>query len=141
MAGAGASSAARPGLRPVITLVHASALIVLGIALAINSIVGGFWGAGSYPFFLTNHIGAVGLMQAYLLMSLMGVAIWIGFRTNNPFSRLWHPLLIVAHLIPLLAVALFMSSTPEMTLGVAMISFGIHAVGISAEVFAMTRKE
>ena len=96
---------------------------------------------GTYPFLLTNHIGAVGLVQAYLLMSIIGISVWIGFRTAQPFPRAWHWLAILAHLPPLIAVALFTSSTPEMTLNFVLISIAIHAVGIGAELFALSLKD
>jgi hypothetical protein len=137
------SAAATPkmGLRPRITTIHASILILMGSGFAINAIVGGLTGMGMYPFLLTNHIGAVGLLQAYLLMAVVGVSILVGYATAKPLPRAWHWVAIVAHLPPLIAVATFTSSTPEMTINFVLLSLGIHAVGIGAELYAMRLKD
>jgi hypothetical protein len=129
------------GLRARITTIHASILMLMGVGFATNAIAGGVAGVGMYPFLLTNHIGAVGLLQAYLLMAIIGAAIWIGYATAKPLPRAWHWLAIVAHLPPLLAVAIFTSSTPEMTINFVLISLAIHTVGIGAELFALSRKD
>lgn len=137
----GQATNARMGVRARITTIHASILMLMGTGFAINAIVGGVWGVGMYPFLATDHIGAVGLLQAYLLMAIIGVSIWIGYATARPFPRAWHWLAIVAHLPPLIAVAIFTSSTPEMTINFVLLSLGIHAVGIGAELYALSRKD
>ena len=128
-------------IRGRITATHASILVLLGTGFSINTLLGGIGGLGMYPWLLTNHLAAVGLLQAYLLMAVVGVSILIGFATSKPFPRAWHWLAIVAHLPPLLAVAIFAASTPEMEPKFILASLVIHGTGIAAELFAMSRKD
>jgi hypothetical protein len=128
-------------LRARITAIHGSILVALGTIFSVNTLLGGLAGAGMYPFLAANHIGAVGLLQAYLLMAMVGTALLIGYFTSRPFPRAWHWLAIAAHLPPLVAVAIFTSSTPEMTIPFVLASLVIHGVGISAELFALSRRD
>jgi hypothetical protein len=133
--------AARSGLRVRITGVHASILILLGTGFSLNALAGGLAGLGMYPWLQTNHLAAVGLLQAYLLMAVVGAAVLVGFATSRPLPRAWHWLAIVAHLPPLLSVAVFAPSTPAMTLPFIMASIVIHFTGIGAEALALSRKD
>ena len=65
----------------------------------------------------------------------------VAFFTSRPLPRAWHWVAIVAHLPPLLAVAIFTSSTPEMTINFVLASLVIHGVGIGAELFALSRHD
>lgn len=56
-------------------------------------------------------------------------------------KAVWHWLAMSAHVPPLIAVALFTSSTAEMTFKVVILSLVIHTLGISAEAFALSRKD
>lgn len=69
-------------------------------------------------------------------MALIGATVWVAAKSTGGLARAWHFVLIAAHTIPLIAVALFTASTPEMTLGTVLISLGIHTVGIGAELYA-----
>lgn len=126
--------------RTRITLTHASILVVIGLGFAVNTVAGGLFGAGLYPFLLTNHMACIGLIQAYLLMSVVGLSIWTGYRTSPAFSRGWHLLAIVAHLPPLVALLFFAAGTPELTVPVIIGSLLIHFTGIGFELYALTRK-
>lgn len=136
----GISPGRLPG-RTRITLTHASILITIGIGFAVNTIAGGLFGAGLYPFLLTNHMACVGLIQAYLLMSVIGLSIWIGYRNSAVFSRSWHFLAMIAHLPPLSALVFFGATTPELTVPVIIGSLLIHFSGIGFELYAATRNE
>ena len=126
--------------RTRITLSHASVLVVIGLGFSVNTLAGGLLGVGLYPFLKTNHMACIGLIQAYLLMSLIGVTLWIGFRTSTTFSRAWHFLAMSAHLPPLSALLFFGSTTSELTIPVILMSLGIHFTGIGVELYAATRK-
>ncbi|MEO6395784.1 MAG: hypothetical protein ABIO40_07720 [Devosia sp.] len=128
-------------LRTTIIRTHATLLAALGTALGFGAIAGGLWGGGMYPFLVTNHIGAVGLLQAYFLMALLGIAAWVATLTAKPLPSAWHWLMIAAHCVPLLAVALFVGSTAEMTINFVLMSLAIHAVGITSELVAVTRRD
>lgn len=128
-------------LRARITAWHGGILVALGTIFSVNTLLGGLAGMGVYPFLQTNHIGAVGLLQAYLLMAMVGTSLLVAFFTSRPLPRAWHWVAIVAHLPPLLAVAIFTSSTPEMTINFVLASLVIHGVGIGAELFALSRRD
>jgi hypothetical protein len=130
-----------PALRARITAIHGGILVALGSIFSVNTLLGGLAGAGMYPFLQANHIGAVGLLQAYLLMALVGTSLLVAYFTSRPFPRAWHWLAIAAHLPPLVAVAIFASSTPEMTLPFVLASLAIHGTGIGAELFALSRRD
>lgn len=135
------NSAHRPPRRIRITLSHASILVVIGLGFAANTVAGGLIGAGLYPFLLTNHMACIGLIQAYLLMSVIGLSIWIGYRTSERFARAWHVLAIIAHLPPLSALVFFGATTPELTVPVIIGSLLIHFTGIGFELYAATRND
>ena len=124
--------------RVFITLTHVSLLSALALGLSVNCVLGAFAGYGAYPFLSTNHLAAVGLLQAYLLMALIGVAVWTSFLTTHHLHQAWHYLVITAHLPPLLALFLLTPSTPELTLNVVLLSLAVHGAGIAAEVIALS---
>ena len=127
-------------LRERINATHGAILVILGLAFSVNCLLGSFAGIGGYPFLLTNSIGAVGLLQAYLLMALIGVSLLVARSTTKPLPRAWNWIAIGAHVPPLLAVALYTGSTPEMAPKVVLLSLLIHGSGIGAELFALSRR-
>ncbi len=69
--------------RKKILRIHGSILILIGIALTVNSTLGTYLGIGKFSFLQNNEFALVGLFQAYLLMSIIGVALWIGSTSSE----------------------------------------------------------
>ena len=91
--------------RKKILRIHGSILILIGIALTVNSTVGTYLGVGKFSFLQDNEFALVGLFQAYLLMAIIGVALWIG--TMNTGIRKLHIIGALAHFPPLAANIMF----------------------------------
>ena len=91
--------------RKKILRIHGSMLILIGIALTVNSTVGTYLGVGKFSFLQDNEFALVGLFQAYLLMAIIGVALWIG--TTSAGIRKLHIIGALAHFPPLAANIMF----------------------------------
>src|SRR6266496_6339681 len=92
---------------------HGSFLILLTAFLITFSLIGTFRGTGIMSILSTYPLVEVGLFQAYSLMMLAGIVMWIGSFQNNPGK--WHVVGFLAHLSPLLANFIF--ATLLVTLG------------------------
>ena len=84
---------------------HGSFLILLTGFLITVSLIGTFRDVGVMAFLSTNPLVEVGLFQAYSLMMLVGIVLWIGSFQENPGK--WHTVGFLAHLSPLLANFIF----------------------------------
>ena len=87
--------------------VHGSVAIFLGVALTVMGWVGTHHGAGQMALLQQHPLSYLGLFQAYLLMSSLGVALWFGSFTDNPGR--WHVIGFLAHTPPLAANLIFWS--------------------------------
>lgn len=85
--------------------VHGSILIVVTAALTAAAGLGYLSGQGQFGMLRDEPIGYIGLFQAYLLMTTLGVALWVGSFGAAP--RVWHLVGILGHAAPLLANFLF----------------------------------
>jgi len=107
--------------RKKILRIHGSILIVIGIALTVNATIGTYLGVGKFSFLGDNEFALVGLFQAYLLMAIIGVSLWIG--TTSAGIRKFHIIGALAHFPPLAANIMFwhlfsgMSMTTFATIG------------------------
>ncbi len=91
--------------RKKILRIHGSILIVIGIALTVNATIGTYLGVGKFSFLKDNEFALVGLFQAYLLMAIIGVSLWIG--TTSAGIRKFHIIGALAHFPPLAANIMF----------------------------------
>ena len=91
--------------RKKILRIHGSILIVIGIALTVNATIGTYLGVGKFSFLMDNELALVGLFQAYLLMAIIGVSLWIG--TTSAGIRKFHMIGALAHFPPLAANIMF----------------------------------
>lgn len=130
---------ARPsGLsRTLVQRIHASVMIVLGLSLAIATTYSEKTGTGVYPFLHENPMAQVGLIQAYLLMLVLGIGVWFGsIPADNHWK--WDLLAALAHIPPLVAVFMYwhlfatidQANTPYLSLA-------IHFFWISVELLAI----
>jgi hypothetical protein len=84
---------------------HGSFLILLTGFLILFSLIGTFQGVGIAAVLSTNPLVEVGLFQAYGLMMIAGVVLWIGSFLENP--GIFHAVGFLAHLPPFLANFIF----------------------------------
>lgn len=84
--------------------VHGVFMLVVGAINAGVSTWGYFSGQGGMGFLHGAPIGHVGLIQAYLLMCVLGLALLLGASSNTP--RRFHPLGALAHASVLVAYAI-----------------------------------
>jgi len=115
---------------------HAAALMVLTPILTCATYLGGFTGIGPYGGLAGNDMAIVGLVQAYPLMGLVAVSMWMGSRGLAPGR--YSLLAIAAHCVP--ASALLMLWGPIMDSPIAPaipLSFLIHGGGIAAELVSL----
>lgn len=116
---------------------HGKALIVLGLLMAMGSVSAQKTGAGPMGFLKENPIGEVGLLQAYLLMALIGFSIVSGCKNTN--KPVWSIIGISAHLIPLLVVVMYGSMFKILQVEYLLwFSLTIHSIGIVAEITALS---
>ena len=90
--------------RTVLLRVHGALLMVLGLGNATLSTWGVRTGEGLMGFLAEHRLGHVGLVQAYLLVALLGYVLWRGARDEDP--RTWNRVGAMVHLAILPAYAL-----------------------------------
>jgi hypothetical protein len=123
--------------RRKILRIHGSVLLVLTVANTIVTMVG--WASGKGPFALwqQEQFAAVGLFQAYLLMFVVGIALWFGSLQEKDLWR-WDLIGLMAHLPPLAVNFIFAELFAAHNFqGTSIISITIHVIFISLELFAI----
>ena len=124
-------------IRRRILRIHASFLFVLTIAATINTMIGWSLGKGLYALWHEHQFAAVGLFQAYLLMFVVGIVLWLGSNQQSDLWK-WNLIGLLAHLPPLavnfIFADLFASYGFQST---SLVSITIHAIWISVELFAI----
>ena len=116
--------------------IHAVFLMILPILLTINGFVGMTTKMGVFGWLHDNPMVLVGLMQAYLLMMLIGVSMWLGAK--EPRAWRWSVIAIVAHRIPLLTIfALWNVLADGGHLSTVNYSYVIHGVWIAIETISL----
>ncbi|HXD11130.1 MAG TPA: hypothetical protein VN653_13780 [Anaerolineales bacterium] len=127
-------------IRRRILRVHGTFLFFLTVAATINTIVGWLLGKGPYALWHEQQFAAVGLFQAYLLMFVIGIVLWVGSKQEQGLWK-WDLIGLLAHLPPLavnfIFADLFASYGFQST---SMISITIHVIWISTELFAIFYK-
>jgi hypothetical protein len=124
-------------IRRRILRVHGSFLLVLTVINTILAMMG--WAAGKGPFALWQEepFAAVGLFQAYLIMFVVGVALWFGSSQDKNLWQ-WDLVGLLAHLPPLavnfIFADLFASYHFQNT---SIFSIVLHGVWICIETFAI----
>lgn len=125
--------------RTLVQRAHGTVLILLGSALAIVTTYSEKTGTGMYPFLRETPITQVGLLQAYLLMALIGVAVLIGASKAEDDWR-WSALTIFAHCVPLLALFMYwevMANPPVNQGNARFMSMAIHFPWISIDLLSI----
>jgi amino acid transporter len=117
--------------------IHATVMILLGVVLSILITISRQTGTGVYPFLKENPMAHVGLIQAYMLMGVIGLAYWLGISKKDADWK-WDVLGIVAHIPPVIAVFMNWNAIIDLGYGGTIYqSFAIHGVWIAIELFAI----
>lgn len=120
--------------------IHGSILLVLTVANTIITMVGWALGKGPFALWQQEQFAAVGLFQAYLLMFVVGVALWFGSMQEKDLGQ-WDLIGLMAHLPPLavnfIFADLFAAHNFQST---SVISMTIHVVFIALESFAILQR-
>ena len=127
-------------LRRRILRVHGSFLLVLTVINTVVTMIG--WAVGKGPFALWQEepFAAVGLFQAYLIMFVIGIALWFGSNQERDLAK-WDLVGLLAHLPPLAVNFIFASLfTANDFHSTSVISITIHMIWISIELFAILYK-
>jgi len=108
-------------------------LVALGSAVATT--IGRMTGSGLFGFMKQNPLVWVGLIQAYLLMTIIAVLLIIGSREANP--RKWNVVGALAHCPPLIAALSSLAVFASMgALGMVRVAIAFHFVWFSLETIA-----
>jgi hypothetical protein len=126
-------------LRKVVLRVHGTILFVVTTVSTVVITIGYNTGTGMYGMLPDQPLGFGGLYQAYTLMFVIGVALWIG--STQPRPRLFNVVGMLAH-IPLIVGNLFFAGVfAQVAEGrVGLISLPIHAGLAGLELFAIVWK-
>lgn len=108
---------------------HGSLLIVATLVLTTASGLGYLSGRGQFGMLHAEPIGYIGLFQAYLLMTTMGVVLWVGSTMVR--TRPWHLIGILLHSAPLAANFLFWQDIERY--GITHAGIAIHVSMIALE--------
>ncbi|NKX44625.1 hypothetical protein [Roseicyclus persicicus] len=104
--------------------------------LTVATYVGLFAGVGPYGGLAENPMAVAGLVQAYPLMGLVAVAMWMG--SHGPAPKHFSGLAIAAHCVPLSALAILWQPIMDSAIAPAIpLSFLIHGGGITAELCSL----
>jgi len=127
-------------IRRRILRIHGTFLFFLTVAATINTIVGWSLGKGPYALWHEQQFAAVGLFQAYLLMFVVGIVLWLGATQQNDLWR-WNLIGLLAHLPPLAVNFIFSDLFASYGFqSTSLISITLHCIWISVELFAILYK-
>lgn len=117
---------------------HAAFLMALTPTLTILAYYGLHTGRGPYGELADHPLTISGLVQAYPLMGLVGVAMWMG--AHGPAPHRFSVLAIAAHCVPLATLAMLWQPIMASSIAPAIpLSFLIHGSGIAAELISLLR--
>lgn len=122
-------------IRRTITRVHAVVLMLVSLSAIAVSSAGHFGGVGVYSFLRDNPICYGGLYQAYLLMFIIAITLWLGASRANTLR--WHVIGLLAHLPPFTGLILLWSDFSAVggaAVGIGSLTF--HTLWIVAEAIA-----
>jgi aspartate racemase len=115
--------------------IHGAILILVALGSALATTIGWVTGSGLFGFMQRNPLVWVGLIQAYLLMTIIAVLLVIGSRDANP--RKWNVVGALAHGPPLIAALSSLQVFASMgALGMVRVAIAFHFVWLSLETFA-----
>ena len=114
---------------------HGTILMLVALGSAVATTVGWKTGTGLFGFMKQNPMVWVGLIQAYLLMTIIAVLLVLGSGQAN--ARKWNVVGALAHCPPLIAALSSLDVFESMgALGIVRVAIAFHVVWFSFETFA-----
>jgi hypothetical protein len=109
--------------------------MLVALASAVATTVGRMTGAGLFGFMQQNPMVWVGLIQAYLLMTIIAALLVLGSGQAN--ARKWNVVGALAHCPPLIAALSSLDVFESMgALGIVRAAIAFHFVWLGLETFA-----
>jgi len=115
--------------------IHGAILSLVALGSAVATTIGWMTGSGVFGFMQRNPMVWVGLIQAYLLMTIIAVLLIVGSRQANP--RKWNVVGALAHCPPLIAALSSLDVFESMgALGIVRVAITFHFVWLGLETLA-----
>jgi hypothetical protein len=115
--------------------IHGTILTLVALGSAVATTIGWMTGIGLFGFMQQNPMVWVGLIQAYLLMTIIAVLLVVGSGEVN--VRKWNVVGALAHCAPLIAALSSLDVFESMgALGTVRVAIAFHLVWLSLETFA-----
>jgi hypothetical protein len=122
-------------LRRRLLQIHGTILMLVALGSAVATTVGWQTGAGLFGFMQQNPMVWVGLIQAYLLMTIIAVLLVLGSRQAN--ARKWNVVGALAHCPPLIAALSSLDVFESMgALGIVRVAIAFHFLWLGLETIA-----
>ena len=119
-------------IRRWVLRIHGIVLTVTALTLAVATTVGKSTGEGQFAFLHDQPLVWVGLIQAYLLMTIIAVLLLLG--ADQTYTRKWNIVGALAHAVPLFAALTALSVFQSMdALELAEIAIGFHVFWLAVE--------
>src|SRR3954471_17581928 len=124
-----------PTFRRWLLRIHGTILALVALGSALATTIGWMTGAGPFGFMRQNPMVWVGLIQAYLLMTIIAVLLILGAGQAN--ARKWNVVGALAHCPPLIAALSSLDVFRAMgALGLVRVAIAFHFVWLCLESFA-----
>src|SRR3954471_21652829 len=124
-----------PTYRRMLLRIHGTILALVALGNAVATTIGRMTGAGPFGFMRQNPMVWVGLIQAYLLMTIIAVLLVLGSGQAN--ARKWNVVGALAHCPPLIAALSSLDVFRAMgALGLVRVAIAFHFVWLCLESFA-----
>lgn len=115
--------------------VHGTSLALVALGSAVATTFGWTTGTGPFGFMQQNPMVWVGLIQAYLLMTMIAVLLIVGSGGVN--ARRWNVVGALAHCPPLIAALSSLDVFKSMgALGIVWLPIAFHITFLCLETFA-----
>jgi len=115
--------------------IHGTILTVVALGSAVATTIGWLTGTGIFGFMQQNPMVWVGLIQAYLLMTIIAVLLVLGSGQAN--ARKWNVVGALAHCAPLIAALSSLDVFESMgALGIVRVAIAFHIAWLCLETFA-----
>ena len=115
--------------------IHGTILALVALGSAVATTIGRMTGTGLFGFMRQNPMVWVGLIQAYLLMTIIALLLVLGSGQAN--ARKWNVVGALAHCAPLIAALSSLDLFESLgALGIVRVAITFHFVWLCLETFA-----